>query len=91
MNGRDYMGLVKSIPCVLCSLLGQKQQGPTYAHHIREGQGTAMRASDFLTVALCWKCHQSEIGIHGNKSLLKVAKTTELELLALTVQKVHRL
>lgn len=85
MNGRDYMGKVKSIPCVLCALLGQIQETPTCAHHIREEQGTSQRASDWLTVALCHACHQGPLGIHGNRVLLKVCKATELDLLALTI------
>lgn len=88
MNGRDYMGKVKSIPCVLCALLGQDQTSPTYAHHIRAGQGMSQRASDWLTIALCWNCHQGPLGIHGNRVLMKAAKVSELDLLADTIKAV---
>lgn len=85
MNARDYMAEVKSVPCVLCSLLGQGQTTPTEAHHIREGQGMSQRASDWLTVALCRACHREDLGIHGNRALLKLAKVSELDLLAATI------
>lgn len=85
MNERAYMAAVKETPCVLCAALGQRQTGPTFAHHIREGQGISQRASDWLTVALCHDCHQGQLGIHGDRTLLKLAKVSELDLLARTI------
>ena len=84
------MALVAKLPCVLCETLGQ---GPAAAHvhHIREGQGASQRASDFLTIPLCPECHQGRHGIHGDRALLRVAKMTELDLLAVTVERLlHR-
>lgn len=89
-KSRDYMGAVKALPCQLCKLLGQPQEMPTEAHHIREGQGGAQRASDFLTVALCVDCHRGPLGLHGDRTLLRIAKTDELTLLALTIAAVFR-
>jgi hypothetical protein len=80
------MGRVKSLPCVLCSLLGQSQSGVTEAHHIRTGHGLGDRASDYLTVALCVDCHRGPNGFHGTKTLMKLAKMTELDLLAETIR-----
>jgi hypothetical protein len=82
----DYMGRVKSLPCVLCSLLGQPQGGVTEAHHIRTGHGMSDRANDFLTIALCVECHRGNNGFHGTKSMMKIAKVTELDLLAETIR-----
>ena len=82
----DYMGRVKSLPCVLCSLLGQPQSGVTEAHHIRTGHGMGDRASDFLTVALCVECHRGTHGFHGTKALMRIAKLSEMDLLAETVR-----
>ena len=82
----DYMGRVKSLPCVLCSLLGQPQSGVTEAHHIRTGHGMGDRASDFLTVALCVDCHRGTHGFHGTKALMRIAKLSEMDLLAETVR-----
>lgn len=84
-TARAYITEVKSLPCVLCKLLGQRQESATCAHHIREGQGISQRASDFLTVALCHECHQGDLGIHGSRTLLKLAKVSELDLLAATI------
>ena len=80
------MGRVKSLPCVLCSLLGQPQSGVTEAHHIRTGHGMGDRASDFLTVALCVDCHRGTHGFHGTKALMRIAKLSEMDLLAETVR-----
>ena len=85
-HASDYMGRVKSLPCVLCSLLGQPQSGVTEAHHIRTGHGMGDRASDFLTVALCVDCHRGTHGFHGTKALMRIAKLSEMDLLAETVR-----
>ena len=82
----DYMGRVKALPCSLCNLLGQPQSGVTEAHHIRTGHGMSDRASDFLTVALCVECHRGNHGFHGTKALMKIAKVSELDLLAETIR-----
>ncbi len=88
MTGRDYLKLVKSIPCVLCKLLAKKQEHPTDAHHPRDGQGLAQRAGDFCAIALCWDCHQGPLGIHGDRTYLRMAKATEWDLHDLTNQAV---
>lgn len=85
-HASDYMGRVKSLPCTLCSLLGQPQSGVTEAHHIRTGHGMGDRASDFLTVALCVDCHRGTHGFHGTKALMRIAKLSEMDLLAETVR-----
>lgn len=83
--GQRHMGRVAALGCVLCRLRGF---GPTPAevHHIRIGQGGAQRAPDFLTVPLCpYGCHRGPKGIHGDRSLLRAANVTELDLLAETL------
>lgn len=70
----------------LFKLLGIEQTTRTTVHHIREGQGMSQRANDYLTIPLCEDCHQNNRGsIHGDRSLLRIAKTTELDLLAETI------
>lgn len=81
-----YLGKVKELDCVLCSLLGQSQTSVTEAHHIRTGHGLGDRASDFLTVALCVDCHRGTHGFHGTKAMMKIAKLSELDLLAETIR-----
>lgn len=85
-----WLGRVKACPCVLCSALGQTQQSPTDAHHMRHGQGMAQRSSDFMAAALCKECHQGKGGIHDDRSLLKIAKLTELDLVALTIEAIFQ-
>lgn len=85
-RGRSYLGRIAGLPCALCARLGQQQSGRTYAHHIREGQGMSQRANDFLAIPLCYDCHQGPCGIHGDRSLLRVAKCEELDLLADTIE-----
>jgi hypothetical protein len=89
-HASDYMGRVKSLPCTLCSLLGQPQSGVTEAHHIRTGHGMGDRASDFLTVALCVDCHRGTHGFHGTKALMRIAKLSEMDLLAETVRQMDK-
>lgn len=81
----NYLGKIKQMPCVCCDLLGQKQQGVTLAHHIRTGQGMAQRAGDYLTIPLCYDCHQGKNGVHGDKTYLDILKMTELDLLNITI------
>ncbi len=62
------------------------QSSKTDVHHVREGQGVAQRASDYLAIPLCHSgCHQGPQGIHGDRSLLRLAKASELDLLAMVV------
>lgn len=84
------MGRVKELPCSLCSLLGQPQTNVTEAHHIRTGHGMGQRANDFLTVALCVDCHRGTHGFHGNKTLMKIAKLSEMDLLAETIRQMDK-
>jgi hypothetical protein len=48
------------------------------------------RASDFLTVALCEDCHRGTHGFHGTKSLMRIAKLSEMDLLAETVRQMDK-
>lgn len=57
-----------------------------HCHHIREGQGMAQRASDFLAIPLCPECHQGQMGVHGDRTMLRIHKLTELDLLARTIE-----
>jgi hypothetical protein len=46
----------------------------------------AQRASNFLVVPLCPDCHQGPSGVHGDKSLMRIKKLTELDMLAQTIE-----
>ncbi len=78
--GKRHMGRVAALPCACCGAHG------VHVHHIREGQGMSQRASDFLTVPLCPECHTGPNGLHGNRSLMRIRKLDELDLLAMTIE-----
>ena len=86
-----YLGVVKELPCVLHGLLGLPQATPTDVHHPRDGVGLSQRAGDFSTIALCWDCHQGQRGIHGDRTVLRMAKVTEWDLHDLTNEAVFKL
>ncbi len=75
---RRHLERVKSLPCGVCGA-----DGPSVAHHIREGQGMAQRAAHWLTVPLCDGCHRN---FHdGDRSMWRVHKVGELDVLAATI------
>lgn len=81
-----HLSRVASLPCMLGVALGQYDHGPSSIHHIRTGQGGSQRASHFLTIPLCHECHQGDLGVHGDKTLMHIAKVGELDLLAMTTE-----
>ncbi|WP_316150451.1 hypothetical protein [Cupriavidus sp. BIC8F] len=77
-----YMGRVKQMACICCTLLGRRQESITDVHHIREGQGGAQRAGNYLVLPLCHDdCHTGKNGVHGDKTYLRILKMNELDLL----------
>jgi hypothetical protein len=80
---KKYMNRVAELPCVLCGEHGVQ------VHHVREGQGMAQRSQNWLTVALCPECHTGSTGFHGNRNRLRLAKLDEMDLLALTIEKLN--
>jgi len=52
----------------------------------REWDAMSHTTSDYLTVALCVECHRGTHGFHGTKALMKIAKLSELDLLAETIR-----
>lgn len=85
---RRHHERVAAMGCILCDLLGQGYS-PANVHHLREGHGMSQRANHFLVVPLCRECHQGPMGVHGDRTLLRLAKVEELDLLALTIQRLQ--
>jgi hypothetical protein len=77
---KRHMDRVSQLPCCLCNAQ------PVELHHLREGQGMSQRASDMLVIPVCPSCHRGPQGIHGDKSMLRIYKKTELDLLADTLE-----
>ena len=85
---RRHLDRVASIGCILGRLLGEPH-GPANIHHMREGQGMSQRASHWLAIPLCKDCHQGPLGLHGDRTLLRIAKVDEMDLLAATLAELH--
>lgn len=75
-----HMDRVASLHCACCGAHG------VHVHHLREGQGMSQRASNWLTIPLCPDCHTGPNGIHGNRSLMRIQKIEEIDLLARTIE-----
>ena len=82
-----HMGRVAALGCILCRHLGIFGT-PAEVHHIREGQGAAQRASNWLTVPLCPEHHRGRTGLHGfgTRGFATRYKLDELDLLAMTIE-----
>ena len=79
---KAYLDAVASLSCAVCGA------EPVHVHHVRNSFGMAQRAPHFLTIPLCAACHTGENGVHGDRALLRIYKTNELDLLADTIRRV---
>ena len=58
-RSEKYKKFVRSKPCVSCN----GRYGSSQAHHVRRshwGAGTAIKPHDFVTIPLCFECHNPE-------------------------------
>lgn len=78
-----HMGRVKRFKCVCCVLLGQQQDEPTDVHHIDEN---GQARNHWLTLPLCRSCHQGPLGVHGDKTFLRILKSSQWDLLAVVIR-----
>jgi hypothetical protein len=86
-----HLATIAAKPCILCRLLGLTQESKTDAHHVRTGQGMSQRAGDYCVIPVCHdRCHQGPHGIHGDRSLLRQAKVSEMDLLDMTIGELLR-
>ena len=61
MTGKQWMGRVAEVGCVIC----REHYGvetPAEVHHVAEGSG---KRSDFMTAGLCIEHHRGQTGLHG--------------------------
>jgi hypothetical protein len=81
---RRHMGLVAQLPCCLCGAHGVQ------VHHITEGKTFGKRDKlHFCTIPVCEPCHKGPGGIHGDRTMLRIVKKTETELLAETLEAIY--
>lgn len=78
---RAHLDRIASLPCACCG------DAPVQVHHIREGHGMAQRASDWLTIPLCVGCHTGPKGVHGDRTMMRIFRLSELDMLADTYKK----
>ncbi len=72
----EHLASVKSSGCAVCDA------GPfVEAHHIEQGQ-------HFTTIGLCIECHRGPLGWHGDKTLWRIFKMTEIKALNETLKRV---
>lgn len=70
-----HMQRVKELPCGLCGA-----PPPSAAHHVRQHR-------HYAVIPLCHACHHGKQGIHGNKTLWRVYKRDELDVLNDTIRR----
>lgn len=80
---KRHLARVHEIPCVLCGAV------PVEAHHIRDGQGMSQRANDWMVAALCSECHRGDNGVHHSRTLMRIYKLTEQDLVAKTLEALY--
>ena len=87
---KRHMSKVAAIGCILCRHFGYGVT-PAELHHVREGQGMAQRASDFLVVPLCPEHHRGNSGLHGlgERGFYTRYRLSELDLLAMTIEALY--
>lgn len=83
-KSRKHMGRVKELPCGVCGA-----SGPSDAHHILEGRIPGRKSPDWLTIPLCKECHQGPQGIHGDRTLWKIYKANEAQILNDTLEALY--
>ena len=86
---QKYMSIAATLPCACCGDAGAAVE----LHHIREGQGGAQRAGNFLVIPLCRGCHGQDLGskgVHGDKTMMRIYKTDEITMLNNTIGEVFK-
>lgn len=77
---REWVGRIKSMPCICCVMLCRQALDESDAHEIRQG-------SWFLSIPLCKDCHQGKSGVHGDRTYLRILKCDEFDLLNETLRR----
>jgi hypothetical protein len=88
----SYLARVKMLPCVLCAERIGRETMFSEAHHLL-GENHK-RVSHYLTIPLCEEHHRGKTGVHGvggRRGFERRWKTTEQQLLGLTIEMLERM
>jgi hypothetical protein len=82
MTGKEYIGRVHDLACVVCAHMGKLQTTPTIAHHVESVRDDL---SAYASVALCDECHKL---LHhmSRRGFMAFTKLTDIDLMALTIR-----
>ena len=50
----------------------------------------SQRAGHFTAMALCKACHQGPLGVHGDKTLMRIHKVTEMDMVDSTIGEIMK-
>ena len=74
---REHVGKVKASGCALCGCGGVVE-----AHEIEQGEW-------YTSIGLCPACHRGPNGLHGDKTLWRIYKMTEIQALNETLRRLY--
>ena len=81
---KRHLSRVAKLPCATCGAHG------VHVHHIKEGaSGGGERSGDWLTIPLCPGCHTGPKGVHGDKTMLRITKKSQHDLLNDTLEALY--
>lgn len=85
MSAKAHLERVRSLPCVICNMMGVPQSTQTAAHHVesvRDG------VSDYATAALCFDHHQGAQGVHtlSRRVFAMRYECSDVDLIAMTLR-----
>lgn len=80
---KRHLARVHELPCGICGAM------PVEAHHILEGRTPGRKSPAALVIPLCIDCHRGGNGIHGDKSMFRIYKKSELDVLADTLERLY--
>lgn len=79
-----HLGKVAQLPCCLCGA------EPVECHHVTTDKTFGKRGEvSWCCIPVCPDCHRGSQGIHGDKTMLRIAKKSELELLSETLERIY--
>lgn len=76
---REWLALVKQVACSCCD-----KPPISEAHHTKQG-------NQFSAAALCYDCHRGPLGWDGDRTLMRIYKKDENDLISITTGRVYRM